>query len=49
MINIFDLAGYTPDIFEYTPINIIDLIDNILPDILKIVWNNPIFYEQLET
>jgi hypothetical protein len=29
-INIFDLAGYTPNLFEYEPFNILGSIDTIL-------------------
>jgi len=49
MINIFDLAGYTPDSFEYEPLHIFCLIDSNLSKKPDHNWDNPIFHEESET
>jgi len=49
MITIFDLAGYTPNLFEHKPLNIFGLIDTILSEKSENDWNNPIFHEEPET
>jgi hypothetical protein len=43
-INVLDLAGYTPDLFEHEPINIFGSIDPILSETSENDWNNPIFH-----
>jgi len=48
-INVFDLAGYTPNLFEFEPLNIFNSIDTILSEIPDNHWNNQIFHVELET
>ena len=36
-INIFDLPRYTPDLFEFEPLKIFDLIDSVLSTMLKTI------------
>jgi len=48
-INIFDLAGYTPNLFEYEPLNILNLINTILLGVPDKDWSNPICHEEPET
>jgi len=49
MINVFDLAGYIPNLFGHEPFNIFGSIDSILSEKLKSDWNNPIFHAEPET
>jgi len=49
MINIFDFAGYTPNLFEYEPLNIFGLIFAILSEEPENDWNNPIFHAEPKT
>ena len=48
MINIFDLAGYIPNLFEYEPLNIFGSINEILAKKPENDWNNPIFHAEPE-
>jgi len=48
-INIFDLASYTPNLFEYEPFNIFGSIDTILSKELENYWNDPIIHAEPET
>jgi len=48
-INVFDLAGYTPNIFEHKPVNIFGSIDSVLKEKSENDWNNPIFHAEPET
>jgi len=48
-VNIFDLAGYTPDLFEYEPLNIFASIGSILSEQSENDSNNPIFHEKPKT
>jgi hypothetical protein len=48
MINIFDLAGYTPNIFESEPLNIYSSINTILFEKPENDCNNPIFHAEPE-
>jgi len=48
-INVFDLAGYTTDLFEYEPLNIYGSIDTIISEKPENDWNNPIFHAEPET
>jgi hypothetical protein len=43
-IKVFDLPGYTPNLFEYEPLNIFRLINTILSEKLENDCNNPIFH-----
>jgi len=45
-INVFDLAGYIPNRFEYKPLNIFGSIDTILSEETANDWNNPIFHDE---
>jgi hypothetical protein len=45
MINIFDLAGYTPDLFKTESCNIFSSIYSILLESSENDWNNPIFHD----
>jgi hypothetical protein len=47
--NVFNLAGYTPNLFEYEPLNIFGSIDSIISEIEENDWNNPIFHTEPET
>jgi hypothetical protein len=47
-INIFDLAGYTTNLFEYEPLNIFGSINTILLEQSENDWNNPIFHAEPE-
>jgi len=47
-INVFDLAGYTPNSFEYEPLNLYDSIQSILSERIENDWDNPIFHEEPE-
>jgi hypothetical protein len=49
MIHVFDLAGYTPNIFEFEPLNAFGSIDMVLFEKPENDWNNPIFHEEPET
>jgi len=48
-INIFDLAGYTSNLFEYEPLNIFRSIYSVLFEKSENDWNNPILHKQPET
>jgi len=48
-INVFDLAGYTPNLFETEPLNIFSSINTILSEVPYNDWNNPIFHAEPET
>jgi len=48
-INVFDLAGYTPNLFEYEPLNIYGSIDTILSEKPENDWDNSIFHAEAET
>jgi len=48
-INVFDLAGYTPNLFETEPLNIFGSINTILSEVPYNDWNNPIFHAEPET
>jgi len=48
-INIFDFAGYTPDLFEHEPLNIFGSIDTVLFEKLDNNWNDPIFHQDPKT
>jgi len=43
-INVFELAGYTPNLFKYEPLNIFGSIDTILTEKSEDDLNNPIFH-----
>jgi hypothetical protein len=45
-INIFHLAGYTPDLFEFEQFNIFGSTDTILSEQPEEDWNNPIFHAE---
>jgi len=45
LINVFDLAGYRPQLFEYDPLDIFGSIDMILSEKVENNSNNPIFHE----
>jgi len=47
-INVFKLAGYKPNLFEYEPLNIFRSIDTILPEKSEDDRNNPIFHAKPE-
>jgi len=49
MINIFELAGYTPNLFEYEPLNIFRSIDSVLSEKPDNDWDNPIFHKEPQT
>jgi len=49
LINIFHLAGYILNLFEYKPINLFASIDSLLSEKLEDNWNNPIFHAERET
>jgi hypothetical protein len=49
MINVFDLPGYTPNLFEDEPVNIFDSIDTIITEKPEDNWNNLIFHAEPET
>jgi len=42
-VDIFDLAGYIPNLFEYEPLNIFSSIDEVLLREPENDWDNPIF------
>ena len=44
-LNIFDLPGYTPNLFEYKRLNIFGSIDTILLEKPENDWNNSVFHE----
>jgi hypothetical protein len=48
-INVFDLAGYTSNLFEHEPLNLFGSIDTILSKKPENDGNNPILYEKPET
>jgi len=48
-INIFDLARYTPNLFEHAPLNIFGSIDSVLSEKPENDWNNPVFHKEPET
>jgi hypothetical protein len=48
-IDVFALAGYTPNLFEHEPLNIFGSIDTILSEQFENDWNNPIFHAEPET
>jgi len=48
-VNIFDLAGYMPEIFKYEPLNIFGSLDSILSEQPENYWNNPILHVEPET
>jgi len=48
-INIFELAGYVPNLFEYEPFNKFASIDTILLEEPENNCNNSIFHEEPET
>ena len=47
--NVFDLACYTPDLFEYKPLNIYGSIDTDLLEESEDDWKNAIFLAEPET
>jgi hypothetical protein len=47
-IYVFVSAGYTPNLFEYEPLNIFGSIDTILYEKSENDWNNPIFHPEPE-
>jgi hypothetical protein len=47
-VNIFDLAGYISNIFEYEPLNIFNSRDKVLLKNPENDCNNPIFQEEPE-
>jgi enolase len=49
MINVFDLARYTLNLFEHEALNICGSIDSILSEKFENDWNNPIFHAEPET
>jgi hypothetical protein len=49
LINIFDLAGYTPNLFEHESFYIFGSIDTILSEKSEDDWKNPIFHAEPET
>jgi len=48
-INVFDLARYMSNLFEYEPLSILNLINMILSEKPEIDWNNPLFHAEPET
>jgi hypothetical protein len=48
LINIFDLAGYTPNLFEHEPFNIYGSIYMILSEKPENNWKSPIFHAEPE-
>jgi len=48
-INVFELTGYTPNLFQYELLNIVESIDTILSEKIEDDWDNPIFYAEPET
>ena len=48
-INVFDLAGYIPNLFEHEPLHIFSVIDIILSEKQENDWNNPMFYADPHT
>jgi len=48
-INIFNLAGYTPNLFDYEPLQIFGSIDTILSEKSGNDCDNPIFHAEPET
>jgi len=44
MINVFDIAGYMPNLFEYEPLNIFGSIDKLLSQRTENDWNNFILH-----
>jgi len=48
-INVLDLAGYISNLFEYEPINIFSLIDQILSEVPYNDWEDPIHQEDPKT
>jgi len=49
MINVCDLAGYTPNVFKYEPLHVYGSIDTILSEKLENDWKNPIFHTEPNT
>jgi len=48
-ICIFEVAGYTPDRFEFEPLKIFALIYIIFLEISGNDWNNPILNEECDS
>jgi len=46
---VFDLAGYTPSLFEFEPPNIFNSMDTVLSEKPENDWNIPIFHTEPET
>jgi hypothetical protein len=44
MINVFDLAGYTPNLFEYEPCQMFGSIDSIISEKSDNDWEDPIIH-----
>jgi len=45
-INVFDLSRYTPDLFEYEPLNIFGSMDTISSENPEDDWDNTIFHAE---
>jgi hypothetical protein len=48
-INIFELAGYIPSLFEYKPHNLYGSIESILSEESDSDWNILLFHTEPET
>jgi hypothetical protein len=47
-VNVFDLAGFTPNPFEQEPLNIFGSIVTNLSEEPENDWNNPVFHAEPE-
>jgi len=47
-VNIFDLAGYMPNLFQYQSLNIFSSLETILSEVPDKDWNNSIFHTDPE-
>jgi hypothetical protein len=47
-INIFYLAGYTPNVFQYESLNKFESIDIVLSEESEKDWDNPLFHRKSE-
>jgi len=48
-INVFHLAGYSPNLIEHEPLDIFGSIDSISSEKPEDDWDNPIFHSEPET
>jgi len=48
-INVVELAGYTPNLYEYEPLNIFGTLNTLSSEVTDNDWNNPIFHEEPKT